>query len=124
MLVKAINLAIVFLTLNKAAKANAKAVLTESIDIGLALSKIAKAQKVDQKTKDSLAKEVKDFNKAVQIAMARKSQQQKDMTKIGGQDILKNAIRKAPKLGPWAAFIAGLAMSDDLVRAAGNMTPN
>ena len=65
MLVKAINLAIVFLTLNKAAKANAKAVLTESIDIGLALSKIAKAQKVDQKTKDSLAKEVKDFNKAV-----------------------------------------------------------
>ncbi len=66
----------------------------------------------------------KDFNKAVQIAMARKSQQQKDMTKIGGQDILKNAIRKAPKLGPWAAFIAGLAMSDDLVRAAGNMTPN
>ena len=65
MLVKAINLAIVFLTLNKAAKANAKAVLTESIDIGLALSKIAKAQKVDQKTKDSLAKELKDFNKAV-----------------------------------------------------------
>ena len=65
MLVKAINLAIVFLTLNKDAKANAKAVLTESIDIGLALSKIAKAQKVDQKTKDSLAKEVKDFNKAV-----------------------------------------------------------
>ena len=65
MLVKAINLAIVFLTLNKAAKANAKAVLTESIDIGLALSKIAKAQKVAQKTKDSLAKEVKDFNKAV-----------------------------------------------------------
>ena len=65
MLVKAINLAIVFLTLNKAAKANAKAVLTESIDIGLALSKIAKAQKVDQKTKNSLAKEVKDFNKAV-----------------------------------------------------------
>ena len=65
MLVKAINLAIVFLTLNKAAKANAKAVLTESIDIGLALSKIAKAQKVDQKTKDSLAKEVKDFNIAV-----------------------------------------------------------
>ena len=53
------------MTLNKAAKANAKAVLTESIDIGLALSKIAKAQKVDQKTKDSLAKEVKDFNKAV-----------------------------------------------------------
>ena len=65
MLVKAINLAIVFLTLNKGAKANAKAVLTESIDIGLALSKIAKAQKVDQKTKDSLTKEVKDFNKAV-----------------------------------------------------------
>jgi len=66
----------------------------------------------------------KDFNKAVQIAMARKSQQQKDMTQIGGQDILKDAIRKAPKLGPWAAFIAGLAISDDLVRAAGEMTPN
>ena len=45
MLVKAINLAIVFLTLNKAAKANAKAVLTESIDIGLALSKIEKLKK-------------------------------------------------------------------------------
>jgi len=67
---------------------------------------------------------IDDFDRAVQIAMARKSQQQKDMTKIGGQDILKDAIRKGPKLGPWAAFIAGLAISDDLVRAAGNMTPN
>jgi len=67
---------------------------------------------------------IDDFDRAVQIAMARKSQQQKDMTKIGGQDILKDAIRKAPKLGPWAAFIAGLGMSDELVRASGEMTPS
>jgi iron uptake system EfeUOB component EfeO/EfeM len=65
MLVKAINLAIAFLTLNKGAKANAKAILTESMDIGLAISRIAKNKKVDKKAKDRLAKEVKEFNKAV-----------------------------------------------------------
>ena len=65
MLVKAMNLAIVFFTLNKSAKVNAKAILTESMDIGLAISRIAKNKKVDKKAKDRLAKEVKDFNKAV-----------------------------------------------------------
>jgi len=65
-----------------------------------------------------------DFMKAVQIAMARKSQQQKDMTQIGGQDIFKDILSKSAGLGPWAAFIAGLAISDDLVRASGEMTPS
>ena len=65
MLVKAINLAITFFTLNKGVKANAKAILTESMDIGLAISKIAKNKKVDKKAKASLLKELKEFDKAV-----------------------------------------------------------
>jgi len=65
MLVKAMNLAIAFFTLNKGAKANAKAILTESMDIGLAISRIAKNKKVDKKTKASLLKELKEFDKAV-----------------------------------------------------------
>ena len=65
MLVKAINLAVAFLTLNKGAKVNAKAILTESMDIGLAISRIAKNKKVDKKAKASLLKELKEFDKAV-----------------------------------------------------------
>ena len=65
MLVKAVNLAIVFFTLNKGAKANAKSVVDEAIDIGLAITKIAKSKKVDKKTKDALLKEVKEFDEAV-----------------------------------------------------------
>jgi|TARA_R110000744_G_scaffold364770_2_gene473392 predicted AAA+ superfamily ATPase len=65
MLVKAMNLAIVFFTLNKSAKVNAKAILTESMDIGLAISRIAKNKKVDKKAKASLLKELKEFDKAV-----------------------------------------------------------
>ncbi len=65
MLVKAVNLAIVFFTLNKGAKVNAKSVVDEAIDIGLAITKIAKNKKVDKKTKDALLKEVKEFDEAV-----------------------------------------------------------
>ena len=65
MLAKAVNLAVVFFTLNKGAKANAKSVVDEAIDIGLAITKIAKNQKVDKKAKDALLKEVKEFDKAV-----------------------------------------------------------
>ena len=65
MLVKAVNLAIAFFTLNKGVKANAKSIVDEAIDIGLAVTKIAKSQKADKKTKDALLKEVKDFDKAV-----------------------------------------------------------
>ena len=42
MLVKAINLAIAFFTLNKGVKANAKSIVSEAMDIGVAISKIAK----------------------------------------------------------------------------------
>jgi predicted regulator of amino acid metabolism with ACT domain len=65
MLAKGINLAIAFFTLNKSVKANAKAVVYEAMDIGIAITKIAKTQKVDKKTKDALLKEVKEFDKAV-----------------------------------------------------------
>ena len=65
MLAKAVNLAVAFFTLNKGAKANAKSVVDEAIDIGLAITKIAKSKKVDKKTKDALLKEVKEFDKAV-----------------------------------------------------------
>ena len=65
MLVKAVNLAVAFFTLNKGVKANAKSIATEDLDIGLAVTKIAKSQKVDKKTKDALVKEVKEFDKAV-----------------------------------------------------------
>ena len=65
MLAKAVNLAVAFFTLNKGAKANAKSVVDEAIDIGLAITKIAKNQKVDKKAKDALLKEVKEFDKAV-----------------------------------------------------------
>jgi len=65
MLVKAINLAIAFFTLNKGVKANAKSIVSEAMDIGVAISKIAKTQKVDKKTKDALLKEVKEFNQAI-----------------------------------------------------------
>tara|TARA_Y100000310_G_scaffold124011_1_gene122759 strand:+ start:189 stop:419 length:231 start_codon:yes stop_codon:yes gene_type:complete len=65
MLVKAVNLAIAFFTLNKSVKANAKSIVDEAIDIGLAITKIAKSQKADKKTKDALLKEVKEFDKAV-----------------------------------------------------------
>jgi predicted regulator of amino acid metabolism with ACT domain len=65
MLVKAINLAIAFFTLNKGVKANAKSIVSEAMDIGVAISKIAKTQKVDKKTKNALLKEVKEFNKAI-----------------------------------------------------------
>ena len=65
MLVKAVNLAIAFFTLNKGVKANAKSIVDEAIDIGLAVTKIAKSQKADKKTKDALLKEVKEFDKAV-----------------------------------------------------------
>lgn len=65
MLVKAVNLAIVFFTLNKGVKTNAKSIVSEAMDIGLAISKIAKTQKIDEKTKDALLKEVKEFDEAV-----------------------------------------------------------
>ncbi len=65
MLVKAVNLAVAFFTLNKSAKANAKSVVDEAIDIGVAITKIAKTKEVDKKTKDALLKEVKEFDKAV-----------------------------------------------------------
>ena len=65
MLAKAVNLAVAFFTLNKGAKANAKSVVDEAIDIGLAITKIAKNKKVDEKTKDALLQEVKEFDKAV-----------------------------------------------------------
>ena len=65
-----------------------------------------------------------DFNKAIKAQMAQKSKEQKEMTKVGGNSILKEIINKSPKLGKWAAFIAGLAISDDLVRASENMTPS
>jgi len=65
MLVKAVNLAIAFFTLNKSVKANAKSIATEALDIGIAVTKIAKSQKADKKTKDALLKEVKEFDKAV-----------------------------------------------------------
>ena len=56
---------IVFLTLNKEARMNAKALMNEAMDIGMAVSKMAKTKVVDQKAKDALAKEVKEFNEAV-----------------------------------------------------------
>ncbi len=65
MLVKAVNLAVAFFTLNKSVKVNAKSVVDEAIDIGLAITKIAKTKEVDKKTKDALLKEVKEFDKAV-----------------------------------------------------------
>ena len=65
MLAKAINLAVAFFTLNKGAKANAKSVVDEAIDIGLAITKIAKTKEVDEKPKEALLKEVKEFDKAV-----------------------------------------------------------
>ena len=65
MLVKAINLAVAFFTLNKSVKANAKSVASEALDIGLAITKIAKNKTVDKKTKDALLKEVKEFDEAV-----------------------------------------------------------
>jgi len=65
MLAKAINLAVAFFTLNKSVKANAKSVASEALDIGLAITKIAKNKKVDKKAKDALLKEVKEFDKAV-----------------------------------------------------------
>ena len=65
MLAKAVNLAIAFFTLNKGVKANAQSIATEALDIGIAVAKIAKTQKVDKKTKDALLKEVKEFDKAV-----------------------------------------------------------
>jgi len=58
MLAKAINLAVAFFTLNKSVKANAKSVASEALDIGLAITKIAKNKKVDKKAKDALLKEV------------------------------------------------------------------
>jgi len=64
-----------------------------------------------------------DFNKAVRVQMAQKAKEQREMTQVGGQDILKDAVRKSPSLGKWAAFIAGLAISPDLAREAENMTP-
>ena len=65
MLAKAIYLAVAFFTLNKSAKTNAKSVVDEAIDIGIAITKIAKTKEVDEKTKDALLKEVKEFDKAV-----------------------------------------------------------
>ena len=51
MLVKAINLAVAFFTLNKSVKVNAKSIASEALDIGLAVTKIAKTQKLDKKVK-------------------------------------------------------------------------
>ena len=65
MMKKLLNYVIVFMTLNKEAKVNAKALMDEAIDIGMAVSKMAKTKVVDQKAKDALAKEVKEFNEAV-----------------------------------------------------------
>jgi hypothetical protein len=65
MLAKGISLAIAFFTLNKSVKANAKSIVYEAMDIGMAITKIAKTQKVDEKTKEALLKEVKEFDKAV-----------------------------------------------------------
>jgi hypothetical protein len=65
MLAKGISLAIAFFTLNKSVKANAKSIVYEAMDIGMAITKIAKTQKVDKKTKDALLKEVKEFDEAV-----------------------------------------------------------
>ena len=59
------NLAIAFFSLNKGVKWNAKAIAEEALDIGVAIAKIAKTQKVDKKTKDALLKEVKEFDEAV-----------------------------------------------------------
>ena len=65
MLVKAMNLAIAFFSLNKGVKGNAKVIAEEALDIGVAIAKIAKTQKVDKKTKDALLKEVMEFDEAV-----------------------------------------------------------
>jgi hypothetical protein len=65
MLAKGISLAIAFFTLNKSVKANAKSIVYEAMDIGMAITKIAKTQKVDKQTKAALLKEVKEFDKAV-----------------------------------------------------------
>ena len=65
MLAKGISLAIAFFTLNKSVKANDKSIVYEAMDIGMAITKIAKTQKVDEKTKEALLKEVKEFDKAV-----------------------------------------------------------
>ena len=65
MMKKLLNYIIVFLTLNKEARMNAKALMNEAMDIGMAVSKMAKTKVVDQKAKDALAKEVKEFNEAV-----------------------------------------------------------
>ena len=65
MLAKGISLAIAFFTLNKSVNANAKSIVYEAMDIGMAITKIAKTQKVDKKTKADLLKEVKEFDKAV-----------------------------------------------------------
>jgi phage/plasmid-associated DNA primase len=65
MLVKAINLVIAFVTLNKGVKENAKSIVTEALDIGVAVVKLAKTQKIDAQTKEALLKEVKEFDDAV-----------------------------------------------------------
>ena len=65
MMKKLLNYIIVFLTLNKEAWMNAKALMNEAMDIGMAVSKMAKTKVVDQKAKDALAMEVKEFNEAV-----------------------------------------------------------
>ena len=65
MMKKLLNYIIVFLTLNKEARMNAKALMNEAMDIGMAVSKMAKTKVVDQKAKDALAQEVKEFNEAV-----------------------------------------------------------
>ena len=65
MMKRLLNYIIIFITLNKEAKANAKALMNEAMDIGMAVSKMAKTKVVDQKAKDALAQEVKEFNEAV-----------------------------------------------------------
>jgi phage/plasmid-associated DNA primase len=51
--------------LNKGVKENAKSIVTEALDIGVAVVKLAKTQKIDAQTKEALLKEVKEFDDAV-----------------------------------------------------------
>ena len=60
-----LNYVMIFVSLNKGAKANSKQLMKEALDIGVALHQVAKTTQVDQKPKDALAKEVKEFNAAV-----------------------------------------------------------
>ena len=60
-----LNYVMIFVSLNKGAKANSKQLMKEALDIGVALHQVAKTKQVDQKTKDALANEVKEFNAAV-----------------------------------------------------------